>query len=72
MYDALNNYTDRILAEYNKTNDEALALALTFFYSEVLQDPKFESQRTYCKNRMLEYKGKDLFLDGFCEAFFQS
>lgn len=70
MHEGFKKYIDWTVSEYKKTKDSAYNRALVTFYASVLQDPKFETERWYCENKLQE--SKDPYVQGFCAAFFNS
>lgn len=53
-FESLNQHTDNLVKQYQRTLNFAYLFALTDFHDTVLQNPKFNSQRRYCLKRIHE------------------
>lgn len=53
-FEYLNDYTDVLIENYKRAKKHEYFSALWLFYVYVLSRPKFQSQRFYCKKKLLE------------------
>ena len=52
-FESLNKYTETLAAEYQKKENISYLFSLVWYYETVLSNPKFKSQRQFCKETIL-------------------